>query len=51
MSYDLVEVEAKVRTFLLKGASIKRVMKPYIELHSRLQNGENGSFDVRKLIA
>lgn len=48
---DLAEVEAKVRTFLLKGTSIKRVMKPYIDLYSRLQNGENGSFDVRKLIA
>lgn len=45
---DLVKVEARVRGFLSKGASIRRYMKPYVEL-SRLQNDKN--VDIRELVA
>ncbi|MDR2148040.1 MAG: hypothetical protein LBE91_16455 [Tannerella sp.] len=45
---NLGKVENKIRSLTSKNTSITRMMKPYRELHKRLQN--KPSFDLRKLV-
>ncbi len=48
---DLMEVEAKMRTLVSNNTSIRRVMKPYIELYQQMQNTADLGFDIRKMVA
>ncbi|MCS2997237.1 hypothetical protein [Bacteroides thetaiotaomicron] len=48
---DLVEVEAKIRTLVSNNTSMKRVMKPYIELYQQMQNTADLGVDIRKMVA
>lgn len=48
---DLMEVEAKMRTLVSNKTSIRRVMKPYIELYQQMQNTADLGFDIRKMVA
>ena len=49
--YDLGKVEAKIRNLTSKNTSITKMMKPYRELHQRLQkNNTDPAFDLRKLV-
>jgi len=50
-SFDLSKVEAEVRFFSSPTTSITKAMKPYRELHRRLQENTVPLFDIRKLVA
>lgn len=49
--YDLVKVEAKVRTLLSSTTSITNKMKLYKALYKRLQENQNNAIDIRSLVA
>jgi len=48
--FDLRKVETVVRSDYSKNTQIAKIMKPYMELHQRLQNNKEPAFDLRKLI-
>jgi hypothetical protein len=47
---NLGKVENKIRSLTSSNTSITRMMKPYRELHQRLQNDSTPTFDLRKLV-
>lgn len=48
--FDLVRVEAKLRSLSSKNTSIKRLMQPYKDLYKRINSINSPTFDVRSLI-
>jgi len=49
--FDLGKVEAEIRCFSSKNTSITKAMKPYKELHHRLQENTISAIDIRNLVA
>lgn len=49
--YDLMELEAKLRTLVSTNTSIKRVMRPYIELCEQMQNTADLGSEIRRMVA
>jgi hypothetical protein len=47
---DLGKVEAKLRSSYSKKTQIAKLMRPYRELHHRLQESATPAFDLRKLV-
>lgn len=48
--FDLVRVEAKLRSLSSKNTSIKRLMQPYKDLYKRINSINSPTFDVRSLV-
>ena len=48
--FDLVRVEAKLRSLSSKNTSIKRLMQPYKDLYKRINSFNRPTFDVRSLV-
>lgn len=48
--FDLVRVEAKLRSLSSKNTSIKRLMQPYKDLYKRINLINNPTFDIRSLV-
>ncbi|MDE5791320.1 MAG: hypothetical protein K2H96_08845 [Muribaculaceae bacterium] len=48
--FDMVRVEAKLRSLSSKNTSIKRLMQPYKDLYKRINLINSPSFDVRSLV-
>lgn len=49
--YDLMELEAKLRTLVSTNTSIKRVMRPYVELCEQMQNTADLGSEIRRMVA
>lgn len=49
--FDLVKVEAVIRSLFSKNTPIKRAMQPYWELAKRLQTDTTPQIDLRQLVA
>lgn len=49
--FDLVKVEAVIRSLFSKNTPIKRAMQPYRELAKRLQTDTTPQIDLRQLVA
>lgn len=48
--YDLMELEAKLRTLVSTNTSIKRVMRPYVELCEQMQNTADLGSEIRRMV-
>lgn len=48
--YDLSKVELIIRKYTSKNTSIKRIMKPYIELNNRLNNQSYKNINLKELL-
>ncbi|MCM0207404.1 hypothetical protein J8L09_16240 [Bacteroides fragilis] len=48
--YDLSKVELTIRKYTSKNTSIKRIMKPYIELNNKLNNQSHKNINLKELL-
>jgi len=48
--YDLSKVELIIRKYTSKNTSIKRIMKPYIELNNKLNNQSYKNINLKELL-
>lgn len=48
--YDLSKVELIIRKYTSKNTSIKRIMKPYIELNNKLNNHSYKNINLKELL-